>query len=300
MRKTIEWRIHVGAHKTATTHIQDTLESVYQELSHAGIEYITRENIRNMGRFPTLNWWQRQPILQRYFSKKDIHNHWIGSYKGRNETFLISEENILGSVSDLLRSKIYPDIEKNLATLLFLKGDSKMTLFMSIRSFASVFSSAYAQQARMAKAKPGGFDTIKKNALNKPPTWSSIIKRIFNLIDADHLKIWKYEDYANNPDYFLSYLCKNKISSFPHINPPTITRSPSAETIRLLEEICPKLPRYKRKEEAARICSLGSGNNPFQPFSVHESAALRASYEEDLAWIEKNYPDILINLPSQD
>ena len=38
----------------------------------------------------------------------------------------------------------------------------------------------------------------------------------------------------------------------------------------------------------------------FQPFSVHESAALRASYEEDLVWVEKNYPDILINLPSQE
>ncbi len=298
--KTKEWRIHIGAHKTATTHIQDTLESVYHELSHAGIGYITRDNIRNMGRFPTLNWWQRQRILQRYFAKKDLYNHWIGSYEGMHETLLISEENILGGVSGLLKPKIYPNIEKNLATLLLLKGDSKMTLFMSIRSFDSILPSAYAQQARKAKVKPGGFDVIKKNALNKPPTWSSIINRILNLVDADHLKIWKYEDYINNQDFFLSYLCKNKIPSFPHIPPPATTKSPSAEAIRLLEEICQKLPRHKRKEEAVRICSLDSSSNSFQPFSIHEAAVLRASYEEDLAYIEKNYPDILVDLPNQE
>ncbi len=300
MCKTKEWRIHIGAHKTATTHIQDTLESICQELEDADIEYISRENIRNMRRFPTLNWWQRQPILQRYYSKKDIQNHWINSYKGMSETLLISEENILGGVSGLLGSRIYPNMEKNLATLFFLKGDSKIALFLSTRSFDSILPSAYAQQARKAKVKPGGFDVIKKTVLNKPPKWSSIIKRIINLVDADHLKIWKYEDYANNQDFFLSYLCKNKIPSFPYIPPPTTTRSPSAEAIRLLEEICPRLPRKKRKEEAARICSLDSSSNSFRPFSIHEAAILRESYEEDLAFIEKNHPNILINPPNQE
>ncbi|MCP4123392.1 MAG: hypothetical protein GY751_16690 [Bacteroidetes bacterium] len=297
MCKTKEWRIHIGAHKTATTHIQDTLESVCQELSYAGIEYI-----KHIGRFPTLKWWERHPILQRYLSKKDMHNHWIGSYNGINKTFLVSEENILGGVSDLLRSKIYPNMEKNLATILYLKGDSKMNLFMSLRSFDSILPSAYAQQARKAKAKAkaGGFDVVKKTVINKPPKWSSIIKRIINLVDADHLKIWKYEDYANNQDFFLSYLCKNKITSFPYIPPPTTTRSPSTEAIRLLEEICPRLPRKKRKEEAARICSLDNSSNSFRPFSIHEAALLRESYEEDLALIEKSYPNILINLPNQE
>ena len=294
---TKEWRVHIGAHKTATTHVQDTLEHIRYQLAEVGIEYIPRQEIRTQGGFPLCPWWQYQPLIQRVLAKKPQQNHWIESYEDRQKVLLLSEENLLGSVSGLLRSPIYPDLEKKMAMLGSLKKKNKLTLFLAIRSFDSILPSAYGQQARMAKAKPGAFDAIKKIALKKPSTWSSVIGRILKAVDVDQLKVWKYEDYICNQDFFLANVCKNSMSSFPHIPPPPSTRSPSAEAIRLLEKINPRLSRRQRTEEASLICSTDNSCKSFRPFSAAEVEKLRSIYEEDILLIEKKYPGVMINLP---
>lgn len=48
-----EWRIHLGAHKTATTHLQNSLAVRADEIRRAGATFIPLEAVR--------------PIFERYF-----------------------------------------------------------------------------------------------------------------------------------------------------------------------------------------------------------------------------------------
>jgi hypothetical protein len=100
----------------ATTHVQDTLESVRLELRARGVEYIPRQEIRDLGGFGQLQWWQP-------FVRGAPKQHWIYDYEQGRNALLFSEENILGRISDLFRSPIYPDLEKKLGAVRVLSGD---------------------------------------------------------------------------------------------------------------------------------------------------------------------------------
>jgi hypothetical protein len=43
------WRIHLGAHKTATTHLQETLTAVRPALAERGIDFIPNQRVRGRG-----------------------------------------------------------------------------------------------------------------------------------------------------------------------------------------------------------------------------------------------------------
>lgn len=293
-----EWRVHLGAHKTATTHIQDTLEAVRTQLAAVGVEYVPRQEIRDQGGFEYSQLWQRQSFFQRIFKSKVRKEHWIKSYEQKQDILLISEENLLGGVSGLLTSPLYPKLEKNLRLLSILKNNSKIQLFMATRSFDTLLPSAYGQQARMGKARQGAFDIVKKAALKNPPRWSQVVERIIEVFDVSQLKIWKYEDYKDHRQQVLALLCANRLVSFPHIPPPVSTRSPSAEAIAYLEKISSSLPKHRKKATGSQVCLEDTGKGVYQPFSPGEIAMLRASYCEDLLMLEKKYPGLFITFPA--
>ncbi|MEO0830257.1 MAG: hypothetical protein AAFY03_07325, partial [Pseudomonadota bacterium] len=98
------WRLHLGVHKTATTHMQDTLLAVRGVLADRGVDALPNQDIRN-ALFPVLT--RRNPRL------------WLGGVPMRRAleraiaevrigpaTVLISEENLLGHASTILGKEI--------------------------------------------------------------------------------------------------------------------------------------------------------------------------------------------------
>jgi hypothetical protein len=147
----------------------------------------------------------------------------------------------------------------------------------------------------MEKAGRIAMNAIKKNALDRPPRWSHVVERVLSQFDVNQLRIWKYEDYKEHQNIFLSHLCGGEVRSFPQILPPDSTRSPSAETIRVLEDECPKVPKGMRASEAAKICSSSEGGSRFQPFAEEDVEMLKSCYLDDVSWIEQKYPDVIIH-----
>src|ERR671915_2577538 len=56
------WRIHIGAHKTATTHLQETLTALRPALAAQGVDYIPNSLVRGRKLAPSL--WRRRPITR--------------------------------------------------------------------------------------------------------------------------------------------------------------------------------------------------------------------------------------------
>lgn len=293
-----EWFVHIGAHKTATTHLQDTLKLAKVELSAAGIEFIHRDAIRSQRGFCRMKWWQKLPGFKQALMEETRCR--LFSQRDHGDSILISEENIMGSVSDLLKFPLYHDLKTGLVSLCSLKGDNNINIYLAIRAFSEIIPSAYAQQARMAKVKPGDFDLIKEQMLNRPLSWAGVVERIVSVFGQDRLGLWTFEDYKRTPEFFLSHLCRGRKTEFMQLPPPASTKSPSAKAIASLEEIPNKLSRQARKAQAEKICLHDDGKEPFLPFSEKEKVILQEIYEEDLANIRKKYSGIFIENQNKD
>jgi len=287
-----EWRVHIGAHKTATTHIQDTLALAKDDLSAVGIEYICRDVTRSQRDFCRIRWWQKLPAFKAKYVEEERRRLFPSGNNG--DVVLISEENIMGSVSGLLKFPLYPDLEQGLRTLCLLKGDHNIHIYLAIRPLDEIIPSAYAQQARMAKVHSGDFDAIKARMFKTPPSWTGVVDRIVSVFGRNRLRLWVFDDYKKDPEFFLEQLCGGRKNDFERLPPPVSTRAPSARAIVSLEQIPVGLPRRLRKEAAARICLDDDGREPFTPFSETEKKILADIYKEDLSELRRKYSETFL------
>lgn len=102
-----EWRIHLGAHKTATTHLQQTLEAHRPALVERGVDFIHFRAFRSVATpYVRPNSWQRRlwspPVARRFERALD------GLRATGPDTVLLSDEDILGYSRDQLGRTLYP------------------------------------------------------------------------------------------------------------------------------------------------------------------------------------------------
>lgn len=296
-QRPVEWVFHVGAHKTATTHVQDTLERVRDELRSAGICYLTLDEIRERRPLTLPDVASaRLPLLRSIARRYAARTHWLRTLDTDCRTVLISEEKILGKMPGLFDAVTYPNLERNLADLQQLVQYQPARFFLSIRSFATILPSTYGQLARYGRAYPGMFDAIRERTLATPPRWKHLVDRMVRVVGEGKLRVWRYEDYADAHEPFLSALCGGAIQRFPLLPAPERTRSPSLPTILELEKIPEALrkPRDQRMAAGERICARDASTERFQPFSEAERRVLDGVYRDDVDGIDRQYPGLLI------
>src|SRR6476469_7624088 len=93
------WRIHIGAHKTATTHLQQTLAAIRPRLVEQGIDPIPLVALRASGlarmlierRIAT-----RMPLL-RGIAVRHLVAGLLGPLRQGPQTLILSEEKLLGA-----------------------------------------------------------------------------------------------------------------------------------------------------------------------------------------------------------
>jgi hypothetical protein len=276
------WRIHIGAHKTATTHLQDTLADQMENLKQVGIRYLSREYIRNskikIKTSSVIKTVGAEFIFAKRFREKILE----GFYMHNN--FIISEENFLGSVQEVFNSKIYPRAETRLS---FLKKSLKrdkdsIYLFLAIRSQAELISSAYAQILRH-RPIPGGFDSISRRVMIDPPRWFDLVRRIRLVMGKDcQVCIWLYESYRSNEQRILSRICGCDLPISNSLPSPNSTRTPSSEAIREIEKVGAVAPKADYIRLVREITLSDNGSNRFCPFNKQEKEFLYSVYEDDI------------------
>lgn len=187
--------VHVGAHKTASTHLQQSLRSVLPQMLRAGVIYSDGTHLRGGGKVQldaSLGHGDRarrhRAALRRRLDRLD--EIWP-------ET-LISEENILGTVKpeSLLGdgNLIYPHAGSRMALLAEAARQRPMTVFMSVREPVSFLTSAFLMRLQGGREADwveflGGFDPA---ALS----WAGLAERLLAVRSVARLVVWRYEDYA--------------------------------------------------------------------------------------------------------
>lgn len=291
-----EWRIHLGAHKTATTHIQEVLTLKRKSLVAAGTDYIPSRVVRRAGLAQALaarSVAARLPVMRERMVERIMDDH-LRPLRAGPERIILSEENLIGGLESAYLQPIYPLIGSTVPRLASLGKRAKVVFFLSIRSFDAQLPSSYAQILRLRAPRAGGFEAVRRKILSTPPSWFDLVCRIRRLAPGVPLIVWRQEDYRAHSEEILETICGVPIGSVPHVEDPVSTRSPCAEAIRAAEALPANMDRAARRARVDEIYRQTAGDGPFRPFSRTETQMLRKAYEADVAQIERLSPDILV------
>lgn len=263
--------LHIGAHKTGTTRIQRKLQSVNAELSAMyNVAYFGPAIIR--GKYtlaanaegPGTNRWR---VMRQNSLRKNM------------QSMICSEENIIGGLKIALETGlIYPKVENRLVDVVAEFSEDELFILISIRSYETFFSSAYAQICRIQPLQL--FDTYKKKMLGLSRRWPGIVVNIRKMFPSVQVIVW---DFENGMAHFEDVL--KLVSGVPEldlggIDNKHIYQSPSGKAVQILAQESERLERTERANIIRRYPV--PEYDKFQPWTQVESDALRTAYAQDL------------------
>ena len=296
------WRIHIGAHKTATTHVQEILTLMRPQLVARGIDFIDNHTVRRSGLAKALSARRistRLPLLRGRAVAALLAEH-LDPLRAPEAptTMVLSEEKLMGGSLHVFADPVYPPIERIIPKLASLGtwagGGADVTFFLSIRSFDGQLPSAYVQELKFSPPIAGGFENIKPRVLARPPSWFDLVRRIRAAAPAVPLRVWRQEDYRRDPATILAALRGRDPGPLRAMEDPYWTKSPDLAAIRAAEALPHALSRPERRAKVLEIFRDSAGGARFDPFAPEEKALLRAAYARDLERIEALDPGILI------
>ena len=191
----VELTLHLGAHKTASTHLQQSIFSYEQQIIEAGVRPYGPDYLRSRGRnIPSLfglsRWTnikpsQRTPAEQIEFLSK-----------GDRRIFL-TEENFLGALHEgngKLALPVYREAAERIGDLVGVLDGVDVRIFLAIRSPDTFLESAYSQTVYN-----GHFlDPADYIAAHPFPQvdWADVVGQIARVDGVQSVHVWRYEDYA--------------------------------------------------------------------------------------------------------
>ena len=290
------WRIHLGAHKTATTHLQQALVAARPGLRTQGVDFIPLRKLREAGLPAILS-----QLIDAEADRPGRRRALAGALRplrGKAETVAFSEENLIGLSAHLLRGpNPYPGAGKMVRWLGQLgAGGAEVKLFFAIRSFDALAPSAYAESMRR-RHLPGGFDAVRKLMAETPPSWVGLIDRLRKAAPKAELRVWLYEDYAAHARELATLFLGVDPGELDVSRRPQGTATPSAAAVAEAEALPRGLSKEDRAARSAEIYARLPASGPetkFNPFTDEERARLRARYAQDLDEIERRHPGVLV------
>lgn len=283
-----QWHLHIGAHKTATTHLQDTLVACAPDLARAGVHYVSRQRMLRIG---LVRFLRRGQIvrngLERLSTKSDLEcmrARLLRRSRGRSHV-LISEERLIGRAVDLLEG--YPDLEERLLSITTLIGQDDVAIHLSIRDQSEILPSAYAQALR-THSRPQPFETLLAKWLQSPPRWTGLVARIRATLPRASLKVWTMEEYLTEPAKVVTALAGTNDIAVPKLQRPERTARFNSEALAMLEHLQP-LTLSDEERRAANESVAQIEGAPYNPLDAQQKARLNDAFRRDLEEIAPEY-----------
>jgi len=181
--------LHMGAHKTASTHFQHSLRMHNDLLVKNGIAFYSpplmrATNLDYMGRLGLTRSSDENP--------RDV----LAEMKQSADKLVISEENFLALAhppSKPADTPLYPRAARALGKLQNAAPDVSFDLFLSVRDYASFYQSLYSQNFYGGLFQP--LDTFMDGFHYNTLTWCDPINTLASLETVNSITLWRYEDY---------------------------------------------------------------------------------------------------------
>ena len=244
--------IHLGAHKTASTHLQQTLRGLIPRMLASGIHYSDVQH-----------WRGGVTRLGAALADGPDAARLRGRLRRRLDVtcatwpeVMISEENILGSLRrDGLMGRdhvIYPQARARVGRLTGMLRHRPATVFLAVREPCAFLTSALAMQVT------GGHELLLADYLDDfdPArlSWTHLAERLLSVRGVAHLVVWAYEDYRAVRPQILRRMLPAALAAGADNPPPAIVGLSQPAYAEVLEQAAARpgadLARLAREAKA--------------------------------------------------
>lgn len=188
--------LHIGVHKTASTHLQTVLDKNKSLLIKDGIRFYGPSELRSNNRELTV----RFNLSGSKGPAPELTPHEQLEYLAQGCGHLVfSEENIAGTLTNhkgKMQLPVYPNAFKRIEELAACWAPLEPDLFVCVRNPAAYVSSAYGQCLNSAPSvEPQTFRDLNNW---RSVDWANFVARIRAIPGLGNVTVWRQEDYANN------------------------------------------------------------------------------------------------------
>jgi hypothetical protein len=262
--------LHVGAHRTATTALQHHMAAHRDTLADAGVIYwgpkITRGGLFRgaIGTVEGVMAWQERRFAGRCAMRADAVR------KAGATHLVISDENMLGSLrAGLEHTRLYADAGRRVAAYAHGFERHGVTIALCVRDYADWWTSAMA--FRLMRGGPLPRTRLREHLVTQPRRWRHIVEELARVLPRARIAVWRYEGSADAPHRLVEELTG---IATPAATAARKNRRPTTDVLRDLMVSCGIDP-----------AEFHWPDGQFMPFAPHETEALDAQYQEDLAWL---------------
>jgi hypothetical protein len=272
--------LHLGAHKTATSYMQKKLALNADRLAAHNIHYEPLETLRK----------QFTPLLNENSTRDSF---WTDELRGKAAVtnVLVSDENIIGAPSDLVREgQYYADSRRRLARACQLLGTETPEIFLALRDYASFTVSMYSELIRHREF----VDFADYFAIYVPSgfSWIRVIEDIFEAVPGAKLTLWDFADFRSMEKQVFQAMLGVSPSELENPVGP-MRESFSDLAVRALAALSKSLSHAEMKKlikPISRNLPKGVEYPAFDPHSPDVKKRLREQYRDDLAAIALKFP----------
>ena len=273
--------LHIGAHKTATTHLQQTLQANAAEIAHAGVTCLCPPDLRGGA--------VRLGFIASGAGAPEGARAALGGLLARSESVLISEENILGTAHDPeipRHGRFYPQAEARLSHVIEAAGMEPARLMLAVRDPADFLVSAYGQRLLAGTIEP--FGAYLRGCDPAALRWSELVERLCAVAGVSGCTLWRYEDWpAVAPDVLAAMLPATLAATIkvaPAVSNPGLSQRAQRWVLRrhARGEAGPETARVARRKFPKSVTEPA-----FQPLGEDTRTRSAAAYARDLAALSR-------------
>lgn len=274
---TAQIALHLGAHKTATTHLQRSLSEQSDLLRCIGARFFGPPSFR-----------KGASIEARFGLSGDTTSDEaraaFAQMAGDAKRIVISEENFIGTMHNRFAQMafpLYPEAPERISALADRIAPDGLDLYLGLRNPADYISSCYCQ------ALIGGhkvvLDEVKAHNKVSLIDWADLVTRIKSANGVRSITVWRYEDYRVLFDQIIDQL----VGPESGIKPLSERVHPGLSQ----EAVARILMRYadgKGRKAAVRARDkfpVGPDHPAFDAFDKWEHSAAQAQYDVQIAKI---------------
>jgi len=280
-------KLYIGAHKTATTHIQSVLEHNHKNLEQHNIKLSTPNELRKSWLPNFLNLCHKKDLSHMEDLKKELPTKGI---------WILSDENFTGTPYDFkIHKGMYPNVGQRLKCLKELFPNAKIELYFSIRSYETFYRSTYLEVVRNRGYIP--FQEYYNEEQFKHNSWVDVIEMFTSVIPEENITLWRYEDIKTLMPTIINNItglnnAKELILNYPIQKTRESLSKKTIEVLASLSDVMSQKESKKTIEILNNKYPLGDKYSKFISFTHKKQKEFQLQYKENIFNIKKTYPRI--------
>jgi hypothetical protein len=282
MKKVI---FHLGAHKTATTYLQNRLKQNDDTLRAHNIYY---PGIGEMRKHFTYNINDAAP---NEFTRKMLELR-------KTHTILLSDENMAGGVDDVLRlGRQYLQAGEKLARYSQIVETDQPVVFLALREYSSFVVSIYCEYLRHHPFID--FDTFARQYSASKFDWPTLIHELIAAVPKVQIYLWDFSHFSQMEELVLSAMTGLPEGSLKPLQ--GVQRESFSELavhcIKALSDVIDLRNMKKILPALTATFPKGPEYPAYNPFPAEVIADSKARYRMDLKKIEERFANVVLLKP---